>query len=85
MKIIDNVVKDIGAKNDKFKQAVSTKDVIEWFKDIDDKKSLKFTNWDIDNFYASITPALVEQSLDWAAEYVGNTTQQRKISLQSCK
>ena len=85
MKILDNVVKEIRAMNKQFKQAISTNDVIEWFKDIDDKKSLKFINWDIDNFYASITPNLLEQSLDLVAEHVGITAQQRKIIFQACK
>ena len=53
MKIIDNVVEDIRAKNEKFEQAFSINDVIEWFKESNDKKSLKFINWDFDNFYAS--------------------------------
>ena len=48
------------------KQAISTGEVIEWFKQIDNKKNLKFINWDIDNFYASITPELLDQTMDWA-------------------
>jgi hypothetical protein len=84
MQIIDNVVKQIRAKN-KLKQAISTSDVTEWFKNITDKKFLKFINWDIDNFYASITPTILEQALDWASQYVDITPQQRKIILQSSK
>ena len=84
MKIVDNVVKEIRLKNNKLKQAISTGDVIEWFKDIKNKKYLKFINWDIDNFYPSITPTLLEQALDWAMDYVDITTQQRKIINQSC-
>jgi predicted transcriptional regulator len=60
MKIIDNVVKEIRAKNENCVQAISIKDVLEWFKSVDDKKNRKFINWDIDNFYASINPELLE-------------------------
>ena len=44
MKIIDNVVKEIRAKNENCVQAISTKDVLEWFQSVDDKKSQKFIN-----------------------------------------
>jgi hypothetical protein len=85
MKIIDNVVKEIRAKNENCVQAISTKDVLEWFKSVDDKKNRKFINWDIDNFYASITPELLEESVDWATEFVDISAQQRKVIFQSCQ
>jgi hypothetical protein len=85
MKIIDNVVKEIRKKNKNFVQAISTNDVLEWFKSVEDKKHLKFVNWDIDNFYASITPELLENSVDWATEYVDISAQQRKVILQACQ
>ena len=58
---------------------------VKWFKSINDKKHFKFINWDIDNFYASITPNIVNQALDWAADYVGITAQERKVVMQSCQ
>ena len=85
MKIVDNIVKQIRSKNDNLKQAISTGQVIDWFKVIENKKHLKFMNWDIDNFYASITPNLLHQSLDWAVEYVGITPQQKNVIIQSCQ
>ena len=85
MKMIDNIVKKIREKNDNCVQAISTKDVLEWFKSVDDKKHLKFINWDIDNFYAYITPDLLEEALDWATEFVDISTQQRKVIRQSCE
>ena len=85
MQIVDDMVKQIRAKNANLKQAISTGEVIDWFKAINDKKQFKFINWDIDNFYASITPKLLDQTLDWATTYVGLTAQQRKIVTQSCQ
>ena len=85
MKIVDNIVKQVRAKNATLKQAISTGEVIEWFKAIENKKNLKFINWDLDNFYASITPKILDQALDWAAEYVGITAQERKVVKQSCQ
>ena len=85
MKIVDKIVKQIREKDVSAKQAISTGEVIEWFKDLKDKKHFKFINWDIDNFYASITPNIVEQALDWAAHYVDITPHQRKVVMQSCQ
>ena len=55
------------------------------FKSVDDKKHLKFINWDIDNFYASITPELLEEIMDWATEFVDISAQQRKVIIQACQ
>jgi hypothetical protein len=85
MKVVDNIVKQIREKNTNIKQAISTSEVIEWFKSINDKKHFEFINWDIGNFYASINPNIVNQASDWAAEYVGITAQQRKVVMQSCQ
>ena len=85
MKIVDGIVTKIRAKNDKLKQAISTGDVINWFKNIKYKKQYKFINWDMDNYYASIKPTLLKQSLDWATEYVDMTPQQGKIIHPACQ
>jgi hypothetical protein len=84
-KVIDNVMKQIRAKNNELKQAISTSDVTQWFENVKDKKFLKFINWDIDNLYTCITPTILGQSLDWASQYVDITAQQRKIIMQSCE
>ena len=60
MKIIDKLVKQIRENDDNLTQAISTHEVIEWFKNLKNKKNLKFINWDIENFYASITPELIK-------------------------
>ena len=63
--------------------ATSTKDVIEWFKAIKNKKNFKFINFDIDSFYASITPELIIEALEWAVQYTSMTEQQRKVIFQA--
>ena len=60
MKIIDKLVKHIRENDDNLTQAISTNEVIEWFKNLKNKKNLKFINWDTENFYASITPELIK-------------------------
>ena len=56
-------MKEIRANNENCVQDISTKDVLEWFKSVDDKKNRKFIN-------ASITPELLEESVDWDTEFV---------------
>ena len=81
-KILDDVVKAIRGKGE-FKQCISTREVLEWFKKIENKKAYKFINFDIENFYPCITPTLLNRALEWACEYVQITPQQKKIILQA--
>ena len=43
--------------------------VISWFKALENKKKLKFIQFDVVSFYPSISPALLENSLTFAASY----------------
>ena len=65
MKILDRVVKDIRTKT-KLKQHTNTGEVISWFNSLGNKKNLKFIIFDIDSFYPSITPELLDKALGWA-------------------
>ena len=67
-KILDDMVKEIKAKNEKLMLATNTREVLEWFKSIRNKKIFKFINFDIDSFYPSITPALLKEALEWAIQ-----------------
>ena len=85
MKILDNIVKEIRSKNSKLNQATNTKSVLEWFKSIKNKKIYKFINFDIESFYPSITPALLEEALEWATQYTNVSEQQKKVVFQASK
>ena len=82
MQILDNIVKVIRTKTN-LKQCTNTREVIKWFSDLKNKRGLKFIVYDIDGFYASITPKLLNESLEWASAYVDITPQQKKIILQA--
>ena len=84
MKILDNIVKSIRSKKN-LTQWTNTKDVINWFKSIENKQRMKFIQFDIVSFYPSISPTLLENALSWAAKMVELTPQQRKIIFQSRK
>ena len=51
MKILDNIVKEIRSKNKQLNQATNTKEVLDWFKCIRNKRIFKFINFDIESFY----------------------------------
>ena len=46
---------------------------------------LKFVIFDVESFYASITPTLMDKVLDWAMAYVNVTPHERKIIHQACQ
>ena len=54
----------------KLKQWQNTDAVIEWFKALSDKKKKRFIQLDIDSFYPSITPELLDRALEWAGQHV---------------
>ena len=84
MKIVDNMVKTIRNKGE-LVQWTNTRDVVDWFKGIKNKKVLKFIQFDIVSFYPSITPTLLDEALTWAAEQVDLSPQQRTIIFQARK
>ena len=85
MLIIDNMVKEIRSKNAELKQATNTKAVLEWFKSIKNKRIFKFIMFDIESFYPSITPELLEEALRWAAQYTCVSEQQKKVVFEASK
>ena len=57
----------------------STDQVIKWFKEIRNKPSKSFLQFDIVEFYPSITEELLNKALDWASRYTEITQDQREI------
>ena len=57
----------------------STGDAIEWFKNLNEKKSLKFVKFDIEKFYPSISKQLLTKALSFAKEYTSVTRQEEEI------
>ena len=67
----------------KVNQWKNTSAVVDWFKNITDKKRLKFVQFDICDFYSSISEDLINQTLDYAEQFVAITNQDRKIIIQA--
>ena len=83
-KILENVINVIKQKS-KLRQWKNTDSVINWFKQIKNKKRKSFIQFDICNYYASITPELLSKALDWAEMYVTITQEERNTIIQSKK
>ena len=73
-KINDKVRSQLGLQ-----QWRSTEDTITWFKNIPNKKNLEFIQFDIEDFYPSISEDLFNKALDFAGQVTHISQEERKI------
>ena len=83
-KILEKIVSEVRVKT-KFNQWKNTHAVINWFKRITNKERFCFIQFDICDFYASISEDLLEQSLDFASNFINISDEDRKIIHQARK
>ena len=57
----------------------STGDAIKWFRNLKEKKSLKFVKFDIEKFYPSITKQLLTKAITFAKVHTNLTQQEEEI------
>ena len=60
-------------------QWTSTDDTLNWFDAIQVSKTSKFLQFDIDNFYPSISEELLTKALDWARTYTYKEERSERI------
>ena len=60
-------------------------EVIQWFKNLKNKSTLKFIIFDICNFYPSITPELLLKALEWASQFVKISIEEKEAILEARK
>ena len=63
----------------------NTDSVIKWFENLEDKKNLVFIQFDVCEFYPSISEELLKKALTYAKRYCKITAQDVKIILQTKK
>ena len=68
-----------------FKQWKNTYSVIDWFKGLKNKKNLTFLQFDIIEFYPSITEKVLKNAINFAKQYVKITDEEVKIILDTKK
>ena len=78
-KILERIVKNL-RKMLNLKQQQNTDAVIEWFNGLDNKKKKRFIQFDIESFYPSITPELLDRALEWAARHTKITEEEKNIN-----
>ena len=61
----------------------NTDSTISWFKSLEEKHTLTFLQFDIDSYYPSITPELLDRALDWASEVVPISQEDRQLYHQT--
>ena len=81
-KILEKIINIVREKT-KFNQWKNTKSVIDWFENLTDKKKLKFIQFDICEFYPSISENLLIEALNFAETFVHISDDERKIILQA--
>ena len=69
----------------KFNQWQNSFSVIDWFNNLKDKQRLSFIEFDIIDFYPSITENLLKKALDWAKNIVNITEEEISTIFQSKK
>ena len=67
--ILDQINKEL-RNTLQLNQWKNTKDVISWFKEIENKPRCKFILFDIKEFYPSIKESLLKNALDFAKQHV---------------
>ena len=63
----------------------NTRQVIEWFKSIDNKSAYRFISFDVIDYYPSITEELLNKALDFASEFDTITQEERDIIIHAKK
>ena len=76
-KILESV-RDVVKEKTNIMQWKNTVSVLQWFKTITEKQKYTFIQFDIVNFYPSITEKLLTAALDWATTFAPITEEQRK-------
>ena len=67
-KMLSDIILEVKTKS-QLVQFKNSEAAIDWFCDLKDKQKLHFIQFDVCNFYASITPGLLQNSITFAANY----------------
>ena len=78
-------INQIVRQKTKFKQWQSNSDVINWFKEIENKKKHLFIQFDVINFYPSISADLMESAINWARSYTNISERDKGIIMEAKK
>lgn len=80
--ILDNINKKL-LNATKVNQWKNTSSVLQWFRNLPNKRKCAFITFDVVEFYPSISETLLQSALDFAANYVTISDHDRHIILQA--
>ena len=83
--IISEIVKNVKEKQVRLNQWISTDEVIEWFNKISNKNRFTFLQFDIVDFYPSISQELLKNAINFARKHVNISDDDLGIILQARK
>ena len=69
----------------KYKQWQNTDQVIDWFKQIENKKKQLFIQFDVVNFYPSISNELMISAINWAKNYTNISESDKNFIMEAKK
>ena len=81
-KILTRVVTSLREKT-KLNQWKNSFSVIEWFKNLENKSKLSFIQFDIVEFYPSITENLLKSALNWSKSQVNLSKEEISVILKN--
>ena len=77
-KILDRINQDLRSTLE-VHQWRSSKEVLRWFSGLERKRNLRFLKFDVDQFYPSITRAIMSKAITMAREYTMISDQEERI------
>ena len=83
-KILSRILSDIKSKSN-LQQMENVYSVIDWYKKLNNKKSLSFIIFDVVNYYPSITLELLEKAIRWARGFTNITDEEKNTLIESKK
>ena len=82
--ILSKIVKIVKEKTN-YNHWQNTSSVLTWFKNLQNKENLTFIQFDIVEFYPSISKNLLSKALDFAEQYVQISAEEKRIIFQTKK
>ena len=83
-KILEKIISVIRTKS-KLIQFKNSGDAISWFKNLKNKRRLRFIQFDICKYYECISPELLENTIEWARMYLDISDEEKEIIMESKK
>ena len=83
--ILANINKTIRTQTQAKQWTNNTLQVIDWFKNLENKNNMRFIKFDVVEFYPSITESLLNKAIEFGKQYIEITSYEQKIISNAAK